>query len=215
MQMTRGKVTTGGCLSLMTAPTDSLLNPSRPATISSCRNSSGWGPIISLVIFTTFNGVLNALLQGRIEEALNNTVRVITNSTIGILGLFDVASQAGVPRYETDFGHTLSVWGVPQGNFVMLPFIGPSTVRAASGSAIDAFISPTGQMFNDEAYWGLRVFNLIDLRAGLLDAEQVISGDRYVFFRDVYLQRRAVLDAGGQVKDDFSEFDNDWDEDAF
>ena len=165
--------------------------------------------------FYDFNGVLNALLQGRVEEALNNTVRVITNSTIGLLGFFDVASQAGVPRYETDFGHTLSVWGVPQGNFVMLPFIGPSTVRAASGSAIDAFISPTGQMFNDEAYWGLRVFNLIDLRAGLLDAEQVISGDRYVFFRDVYLQRRAVLDAGGQVKDDFSEFDNDWDEDAF
>ena len=165
--------------------------------------------------FYDFNGVLNALLQGRVEEALNNTVRVITNSTIGLLGFFDVASQAGVPRYETDFGHTLSVWGVPQGNFVMLPFIGPSTVRAASGSAVDAFISPTGQMFNDDAYWGLRVFNLIDLRAGLLDAEQVISGDRYVFFRDVYLQRRAVLDAGGQVKDDFSEFDNDWDEDAF
>jgi len=64
--------------------------------------------------FYDFNGVLNALLQGRIEEALNNTVRVITNSTIGILGLFDVASHAGVPRYETDFGHTLSVWGVPQ-----------------------------------------------------------------------------------------------------
>lgn len=61
--------------------------------------------------FYDFNGVLNALLQGRIEEALNNTFRVITNSTVGLLGLFDVASMTGIPRYETDFGHTLSIWG--------------------------------------------------------------------------------------------------------
>lgn len=165
--------------------------------------------------FYDFNGVLNALLQGRIEEALNNTFRVITNSTVGLLGLFDVASMTGIPRYETDFGHTLSIWGVPRGNFVMLPFIGPSTVRSASGMAVDAFASPTGQLMNDEAYWGLRVFNLIDLRAGLLDAEEIITGDRYVFYRDIYLQNRAMLESDGQVKDDFSEFDNDWDEEEF
>ena len=165
--------------------------------------------------FYDFNGALNALLQGRIEQAVNNTFRVVANSTIGLFGLFDVASMAGIPRYETDFGHTLSIWGVPRGNFVMLPFIGPSTVRAAFGASIDAYMSPTGQMMNDEAYWGLRVFNIVDIRAGLLDAEEIMTGDRYVFFRDVYLQSRAVLEAGGQVKDDFSEFDNDWDEDDF
>ena len=165
--------------------------------------------------FYDFNGALNALLQGRIEEALSNTFRVITNSTIGLLGLFDVASMTGIPRYETDFGHTLSIWGVPRGNFVMLPFIGPSTVRSASGLAVDACASPTGQVMNDEAYWGLRVFNLIDLRAGLLDAEEIITGDRYVFYRDIYLQNRAMLESDGQVKDDFSEFDNDWDEEEF
>lgn len=165
--------------------------------------------------FYDFNGALNALLQGRIEQAVNNTFRVVANSTIGVFGLFDVASMAGIPRYETDFGHTLSIWGVPRGNFVMLPILVPSTVRAAFGASVDAYMSPTGQMMNDEAYWGLRVFNVLDIRAGLLDAEEIMTGDRYVFFRDVYLQSRAVLEAGGQVKDDFSEFDNDWDEDDF
>ena len=165
--------------------------------------------------FYDFNGALNALLQGRIEEAINNTFRVVANSTIGVFGLFDVASMAGIPRYETDFGHTLSIWGVPRGNFVVLPVIGPSTVRAAFGASIDAYMSPTGQMMNDQAYWGLRAFNVLDIRAGLLDAEEIMTGDRYVFFRDVYLQSRAVLEAGGQVKDDFSEFDSDWDEEEF
>ena len=165
--------------------------------------------------FYDFNGALNALFQGRIEQALDNTFRVVANSTIGLFGLFDVASMAGIPRYETDFGHTLSIWGVPRGNFVVLPIIGPSTVRAAFGASIDAYMSPTGQMMNDEAYWGLRMFNVLDIRAGLLDAEEIMTGDRYVFFRDVYLQSRAVLEAGGQVKDDFSEFNSDWDEDDF
>ncbi len=165
--------------------------------------------------FYDFNGALNALLQGQIEQAVNNTLRVFANSTIGLFGLFDVASMAGIPRYETDFGHTLSIWGVPRGNFLVLPIIGPSTVRSAFGSSIDAYVSPPRQMMSDEAYWGLRAFNVLDIRASLLDAEEIMTGDRYIFFRDAYLQSRAVLEAGGQVKDDFSEFDSDWDEDEF
>ncbi len=165
--------------------------------------------------FYDFNGALNALLQGRIERAVNNTVRVVANSTIGLFGLLDVASMAGIPRYETDFGHTLSIWGVPRGNFMVLPIIGPSTVRSAFGASIDAYISPPGQMMNDQAYWGLRAFDALDIRARLLDAEEIMTGDRYLFFRDAYLQSRAALEAGGQVPDDFSEFDSDWDEDEF
>ena len=165
--------------------------------------------------FYDFNGALNALLQGEVEQAFNNTFRVLTNSTIGLFGLFDVASRVGIPRYETDFGHTLSIWGVPTGNYFVIPIVGPSTVRNAFGASIDAYISPTGQMMNDKAYWGLRAFNVVDFRASLLDAEEMMSGDRYVFYRDVYLQNRAVLESGGQVKDEFSEFDNDWDEDDF
>ena len=165
--------------------------------------------------FYDFNGALNALLQGEVEQAFNNTFRVLTNSTIGLFGLFDVASRVGIPRYETDFGHTLSIWGVPTGNYFVIPIVGPSTVRNAFGASIDAYISPTGQMMNDKAYWGLRAFNVVDFRASLLDAEEMMSGDRYVFYRDVYLQNREVLETGGQVKDEFSEFDNDWDEDDF
>lgn len=165
--------------------------------------------------FYDFNGALNALLQGEVEQALSNTFRVLTNSTIGLFGLFDVASRVGIPRYETDFGHTLSVWGVPTGNYFVIPILGPSTVRNAFSASMDAFISPTRQMMNNEEYWGLQVLNVVNFRAGLLDAEEVMSGDRYIFYRDVYLQNRAVLEAGGFVKDDFSEFNNDWDEDEF
>ena len=88
-------------------------------------------------------------------------------------------------------------------------------MRNAFGASIDAYISPPGQMMNDKAYWGLRAFNVVDFRASLLDAEEIMTGDRYVFYRDVYLQNRAVLESGGQVKDEFSEFDNDWDENEF
>ena len=70
-------------------------------------------------------------------------------------------------------------------------------------------------MMNNEEYWGLQVLNVVNFRAGLLDAEEVMSGDRYIFYRDVYLQNRAVLETGGPVKDDFSEFNSDWDEEEF
>ena len=165
--------------------------------------------------FYDFNGALNALLQGKIEHALSNTFRVVTNSTIGLFGLFDVASRVGIPRYETDFGHTLSIWGVPTGNYFMIPILGPSTVRNAFGASMDAVISPTRQTMNDEEYWGLQVLNVVNFRASLLDAEEVMSGDRYIFYRDVYLQNREALETGGTLKDDFSEFNNDWDEDEF
>ena len=146
--------------------------------------------------FYDFNGALNAILQGEVE--LLNTFRVLTNSTIGLFGLFDVASRVGIPRYETDFGHTLSMWGVPTGNYFVVPILGPSTVRNAFGASMDAFISPTRQMMNDEEYWGLQVLNVVNFRANLLDAEEVISGDRYIFYRDVYLQNRAYLKLAGR-----------------
>jgi phospholipid-binding lipoprotein MlaA len=163
-----------------------------------------------------FSGVVNALLQGRIDKALDNTFRVVVNSTVGVFGLFDVATKAGVPRYRTDFGMTLARWGVPQGNYVVLPFLGPSSVRHAAGLGVDALISPVNYALDDPlVFWGLYGLNLVEIRAGLLDAEEIVSGDRYVFYRDAYLQNRAVLEAGGQVKDEFSEFEDDWDEEEF
>jgi len=159
------------------------------------------------------NGALNGFLQGRVDQGLENVGRVIINSTIGIFGLFDVATKLGVPQYQTDFGHTLSIWGVPQGPFVMLPFLGPSTMRSGVGTAFDAYASPMGQMGNSDPAWGLRVFNIVDLRAGLLGADELLSGDQYIFLRDAYLQQRRLQMLDGKLVDDFSEFDDGWEED--
>ena len=159
------------------------------------------------------NGALNGFLQGRVDQGLENVGRVLINSTVGIFGLFDVATALGVPQYQTDFGHTLSIWGVPQGPFVMVPFLGPRTVRSGVGTAFDAYASPLGQMGDSDPAWGLRVFNLVDLRAGLLGADELLSGDQYIFLRDAYLQQRRLQTSDGQLVDDFSEFDDGWEED--
>ena len=159
------------------------------------------------------SGALNGFLQGRVDQGLENVGRVLINSTVGIFGLFDVATALGVPQYQTDFGHTLSIWGVPQGPFVMVPFLGPRTVRSSVGTAFDAYASPLGQMGNSDPAWGLRVFNLVDLRAGLLGADELLSGDQYIFLRDAYLQQRRLQTSDGLLVDDFSEFDDGWEED--
>lgn len=163
--------------------------------------------------FLDVNAALNALLQGRFEYALDNTGRVVVNTTLGFFGMFDVATDMGIPQYQTDFGHTLAIWGTPRGPYVMLPLLGPSTARGAVGVAFDAYASPTGQIRQDEAEWGLRTLNLIDLRAGLLGSEQLITGDRYIFLRDAFLQRRDALVNDGKAVDNFSEFDDGWEDD--
>ena len=164
--------------------------------------------------FLDVNAALNALLQGRFKYALDNTGRAAVNTTLGFFGMFDVASDMGIPQYQTDFGHTLAIWGVPRGPYMMLPLLGPSTVRGGVGVAFDAYASPTGQIRLDEAQWGLRTLNLIDLRASLLGSERLITGDRYIFFRDAYLQRREALVNDGQAADNFSEFDDGWEDDG-
>jgi len=95
----------------------------------------------------------------------------------------------------------------------MVPFLGPRTLRSSVGTAFDAYASPLGQLGDSEPAWGLRVFNLVDLRAGLLGANELLSGDQYIFLRDAYLQRRRIQISEGQVIDDFSEFDDGWEED--
>lgn len=163
--------------------------------------------------FLDANASLNAFLQGRFEFGLDNAGRVLVNTTFGILGLFDVATEMGIPRYQTDFGHTLAIWGAPRGPYVVFPLLGPRTARSSVGTIVDAYASPAGQIGNQEAQWGLRAFEIIDLRAGLLGTDRLISGDQYVFLRDAYLQGREALVSDGKAKDDFSEFDDSWESD--
>ncbi len=163
--------------------------------------------------FIDANASLNAFLQGRVDYGFGNLTRVVVNSTLGIFGLFDVATRLNIPQYRTDFGHTLAIWGFEPGPFVMWPFLGPRTMRSSFGTVFDAYASPTGQIGGQKAQWGLRAFEIVDIRAGLLGADQLLSGDQYIFLRDAYLQQRRLLTSDGNPVDDFSEFDDGWEED--
>lgn len=160
------------------------------------------------------NATINALLQGRPDGAARAVGRFLLNSTVGVLGIFDVATPLGVEPYRTDFGHTLAMWGLPSGPYVMVPMLGPRTVRSGTGSVFDAFTSVEAGIDDVAVRNSLVGLDLVSSRATLLKAEDLMSGDRYIFIRDAYLQQRRALINGGVVEDDFSDFgDDDWDED--
>lgn len=156
------------------------------------------------------NNILNDVLQWKWGQAANDTGRLLLNSTLGIAGLFDVASHLGLPESEgEDFGQTLAVWGVGQGPYLVLPVFGPSTVRDGSARIIvDATVYPLSSIDHVPTRNQLWALNLIDLRSELLDAEGFISGDRYVFIRDAYLNRRDYLIKDGAVEDDFGGYED-------
>lgn len=155
--------------------------------------------------------VLNDLLQGKPKQALNDSGRFLINSTIGLVGLFDVASRMGLkPSDGEDFGQTLAVWGVNSGPFVVLPFLGPSTVRDAGALPVDWYSHPEAYIDNQRIENTLLGLYVVNLRANLLDLEKHLTGDRYTFVRDAYLQRRIFLINDGVVEDDFG-LDDDFD----
>ncbi len=135
----------------------------------------------------------NNLLQGKGHDGLSDLSRVIINSTVGIGGLFDVASSAGLEKHQEDLGQTLGYWGVPSGPYLMLPVLGASTVRDTMMLPLDIKADPWSHV-NDIPVrnWGA-VLRVIDQRAGLLDASNLLEEaalDRYEFIRDGFLQRR-------------------------
>jgi len=147
---------------------------------------------------------INGVMQGNFKGAAQNTGRLLVNSTIGIGGLFDVAKHMHLPdNGGEDFGQTLAVWGVGQGPYLVLPFLGPSTLRDTVGKPVDWYTDPLTYIDHDRTNYSLRALSIVDMRAGLLDLEKNITGDRYVFIRDVYLQRRDYLINNGEVDDDF------------
>lgn len=137
---------------------------------------------------------LNHLLQGKLEPALNMTLRMAVNSTFGLGGLLDIASEAGLERQSEDFGQTLGVWGVPSGPYLVLPLFGPSTIRDTAGRVVDMQSETSPRYTHDDATRNAAaVLNVIDTRAGLLGASRLlddIAFDRYSFLRDAYLARR-------------------------
>lgn len=141
--------------------------------------------------------VANDLLQARPKQALQSTGRFLVNLTIGFAGFFDPASQLGLPMEKNDFGITLARWGLPEGDYLMLPFLGPSTVRDVWSIPVDGyFFDPLNIYASNHSYHGLQyvpqALYLVTLRARAIDAEGYLDSayDPYVFIRDAYRQRR-------------------------
>jgi len=156
-------------------------------------------------LWSTFN----ALFQLRPKEAGENLMRFSVNTVFGLGGVLDIASEAGIPRTKIDFGQTMGRWGVPSGPYVVLPFLGPSSVRDTGGLVVDLAADPLNQLDNKanrNALWALEV---VDIRAGLLGATNVLEEaalDKYSFTRDLYLNRRqsqidSMIDKGIGIGD--------------
>ena len=142
----------------------------------------------------------NNILQFKISDAVNDSGRFVFNSTFGFAGLLDIASEAGLEKHNEDFGQTLARWGVNSGPYVMLPFLGPSTIRDATARlSIDRLTDPTH--YSDESLYYSLVKGL-DKRAGFLaqeDAFKDVSNNMYSSIRDAWLQRREFLIRDGEV----------------
>lgn len=148
--------------------------------------------------------MVNQLLQGRPGEAGQTFARFILNSTLGVGGLFDPASAAGLPRRREDFGQTLGVWGWRTSRYVELPFFGPRTVRDTLGLAGDMPLSPVRQIDDDKTRIFLQGLNLVDTRAQLLSLDSLREDavDDYALVRDSWMQRRAYQIEGGRRQQD-------------
>ncbi|MEO0990585.1 MAG: VacJ family lipoprotein [Pseudomonadota bacterium] len=170
---------------------------------------NGVAPEVRLVVnnfrsnFEEPSHALNALLQGRIDNAVTSTGRFLINSTVGLLGLFDPASDLGIDQKSTDFGETMFVWGVNEGAYVELPVFGPHTTRHAVGRVVDVALnplnifapSPTGEL-SATSY----VASSLDFRYELtntIDGILYDSEDSYLTARNLYLQQRRAQLSGG------------------
>ncbi|MBL4835781.1 MAG: VacJ family lipoprotein [Pseudomonas sp.] len=149
--------------------------------------------------------LVNNTLQGKFHAAGVDTARFLLNTTVGVLGVFDVATRMGLQRNDEDFGQTLGAWGVPSGPYVVLPLLGPSTVRDGSSRVPESYAgySYTEQVNHVPTRNTAIGTDLIDTRASLLSREELIRGDRYRFVRNAYLQNREFQVKDGEVEDPF------------
>lgn len=139
---------------------------------------------------------LNNLLQGKPAEAVSDVCRFAVNTTVGLLGCFDVASRMGLEKHREDFGQTLGRWGVGNGPFLVLPLLGPSTVRDTAGLSLDTVTDVNFWVENVRVRNTLFGLRTVSLRHELLKTDALIAGaalDKYTFIRDGYLQRRRSL----------------------
>ncbi len=159
---------------------------------------------------TSITTVFNDLLQFKFANAFTDTGRFVINSTFGIAGFIDVASKDNIAKHKEDFGQTLGYWGVGNGAYLVLPLLGPSSLRDATGLVFDTAttdpITYTRNIGQIRLHNQIRIAQFIDKRTELLTATDLVdeaSLDPYAFTRDAYLQRRASLVQDGIVPDEF------------
>jgi len=156
---------------------------------------------------TAPRSAINNFLQGKPGRGFSELGRFLFNSTLGIGGIFDVATAGGIPTYPEDFGQTAAVWGVPDGPYVMLPFLGPQTLRDAILIPADLSSNPIAFYNNTSVKDKVNVLRIIDLRYRLLPTDKFLedSKDKYITTRESYLQNRTfeVYDGDPPVEDDF------------
>jgi len=139
------------------------------------------------------NSAVNNLLQFKLSRFGSDIGRVATNSTVGLLGFFDVATNMGLPSYKEDFGQTFGYWGGDPSPYLVLPVLGPSTLRDTVGLTGDILVDPFFSVEKNTIYWGFIALRVVDKRADLLTTSDILEAaavDPYSFIRDAYLQRR-------------------------
>lgn len=149
--------------------------------------------------------ITNDLLQLKFAQAGRDTMRFFLNSTLGIFGIFDVATPLGLSKNKEDFGQTLGFWGVPDGPYLVLPFLGPSSFRDGPSMMVDYELSPVEQLHHEERQL-LQTLDIVDTRARLLRATKILdtaAKDKYIFIRESYLQKRESQVNDGNVKEEF------------
>ena len=166
--------------------------------------------------------IFNDLLQLKLGQFASDSGRFIINSTLGLAGIIDWASDINMPKHHEDFGQTLGYWGTPQGAYIVIPFLGPSTIRDTGGLLVDSQqFDPVWQeiekgypmnLRDSEVSWGATIVKTIDTRASLLKAENILNEaalDRYTFIREAFLQRRLNQVYDGNPPEEPVEFNED------
>ena len=135
---------------------------------------------------------INQVLQGKFKDSGINTGRFLINSTIGLFGLFDVASKMGIPDYDEDFGQTFAHWGYKDSRYLVLPFFGPSTFRDGIGQSISGYAHPVSYVAREDHFYTPTVLDLVQTRAAFLNQDETLDAayDPYVLVRDAWLQNR-------------------------
>jgi phospholipid-binding lipoprotein MlaA len=159
-------------------------------------------PLVRTGVSNFFNNIddlfsaLNDALQGKPEKFSNDMGRVLLNTAFGVGGIFDLASMVGIERGDEDFGQTFGVWGFPQGPYVFIPFLGPTTFRDGTGLGVRIAASPTGAIHDVPVRNAVYGMTAVDRRAQAEEASKLVETaaiDRYLFIRNAYLQRRRYL----------------------